>query len=41
MDQNAVFAALGAGVPDDVARLFAAGRFVQAGERIRALLEKL
>lgn len=38
MDQNAVFAALGAGVPDDVARLFAAGRFAQAGERIRALL---
>ena len=38
MDQNAVWAALSAGVPEDVERLYQAGRFAAADRRIRTLL---
>ena len=38
MDQNAVWAALSAGVPEDVERLYQAGRFAAADRRIQTLL---
>ena len=39
-DQNAAFAALGVGVPDDVARLAAAGYLDEAARRIETLLTR-
>ena len=38
-DQNAAFAALGVGVPEDVARLAAAGYLDEAARRIETLLK--
>ena len=39
-DQNAAFAALGVGVPEDVARLAAAGYLDEAARRIETLLTR-